>query len=209
MRTDKAMTPEEILAALQEFAFTHGRLVQPDDEAFSMVMRQAIRHFGSLDQALAAAGLLTTGDRSVQNELAEAIVQILASAPLTLREIRNELEGKLNSDRAPSSVKIEEAIDSAGEIRFMGFGQGKIFYLKGQEDQARIKMTRFSKELEAKISCLLLNKDVYVMAEAVGKSGRRLFRVKSCGEQNCDRLMSHLCLVGTTLVRNDQTGELQ
>jgi flagellar biosynthesis chaperone FliJ len=60
------MSSEEIVQQLIKFVSETGRLPKPDEPGLENLVNSAIRHFGSLENALKIAGLLTPNDKTAR-----------------------------------------------------------------------------------------------------------------------------------------------
>jgi transcription initiation factor TFIIIB Brf1 subunit/transcription initiation factor TFIIB len=129
------MSLEGLIRELQDFTVNKGRLPKANEPEIEKVIELAAREFGSLDNALRIAGLLPEEpSRMDDSSLAAAMKRILDMKPMTLPELRSEIE-KIPK-YANCCRSIPRILRTSYDFKSVGPRRRKVYYLCGQESLA-------------------------------------------------------------------------
>lgn len=140
------MSLEELIRKLQEFTVNNGRLPKVNEPGIEKAIELAAREFGSLDNALRIAGLLPEEpSRTSDSSLAAAMKRILNMKPMTLPELRNEIE-KIPK-YANSCRSIPTILYTSNDFKSVGPRRRKVYCLCGQESLALSRIGSYQPEV--------------------------------------------------------------
>jgi len=121
---------EEIVQHLLEFVANTGKIPELAEPGLEKLIQEAIRTFGSLENALRIAGLQTD---STKESLISKIRRILNYNPMTFKDLREELD----NDSRFLHASILTAVKKASDLRSIGSRRSKVYFLEGQERLAQ------------------------------------------------------------------------
>lgn len=138
----KRLSREAILQQLRKFAEENGRPPKTNETGFQDVVHAAKREFGSWTHALKIAGLQTYRAWKGKRTLAGRIRALLNYNPMTLKELREEL-----NESSDSTPLISAALKGARDINSLGPRRNRVYYLEGQKALAQTRLDEILSEI--------------------------------------------------------------
>jgi len=138
----KRLSREAILKQLREFAEENLRPPKYNEPGFQNVVYSANREFGSWKHALKIAGLQTYSAWKRKRTFVGKIRALLNYNPMTIRELREEL-----NESSDSTPLISSALKGAEDINSLGPRRNRVYYLEGQKAFAQTRLDEILSEI--------------------------------------------------------------
>lgn len=194
MTPHKGYSREEILHTLQEFYKSSGRPPKTNEAGLNSLVEAAKREFGSWEHALKIAGLQTYKAWRKKRTTGGRICNLLNHNPLTLIELRQELNENENSKSSSTSKLSQDlltAISQNSEIKSIGPRRSKIYYLKGQEKIAETRLNSVSSNLNIKQDMIYRS-----LKKPMTKNEIWNLFPQNVSVSSCDGLLKELAMAG-------------